>query len=160
MAQWCVYHLLILHLFFWGHNHTTVMQLFRTVKETSRIHPIYGYLVVETSNPAHNFPPKPTCYVAQIHPCWPEYEHQHRMQLILTRAYITTLQFCDNLYANKDLNYSCIYSILHPCMHVHTDTLNCIVPDNNICSKLSWQNTSCVDCNQCFRSSKVTLIDF
>ena len=52
------------------------------------------------------------------------------MQLIL--AYITTLQFCDNLYANLDLNYSCIYVILHPCMHVHSDTLKSIVPDNKM----------------------------
>ena len=56
------------------------------------------------------------------------------MQLILTRAYIniTILQFCDNLYANMDLNYSCVYVILHPCMHAHPDTFNCIVPDNEI----------------------------
>ena len=44
---------------------------------------------------------------------------QHWMQLILTRAYIniTTLQFCDNLHANMDLNYSCVChpSYLYAC---------------------------------------------
>jgi len=78
----------------------TVMQLSCTVKGTSRTLP-YGYPVMETSNPAHTSPPKLTCYVAQIHSCWPEYEHQYWMQVILTSAHSTTLQFCDSLHANS-----------------------------------------------------------
>ena len=88
------------HFLFWGHNHTTVMQLSCTVKGTNRTLP-YGYPVMETSNPAHTSPPKLTCYVVQIHSCWPEYEHQYWMQVILTSAHSTTLEICDSLHANS-----------------------------------------------------------
>jgi len=37
---------------------------------------------MEASNPAHNSPPKQTCYVAKMHPCWPEYEHHTALNAV------------------------------------------------------------------------------
>ena len=110
-----------LHLYitviFWGHNNTTVMKLFCTEKGTSRICPVYGYLVVEMSNPAHNFPPKPTCNVAQIHPCWPEYEQAPTLNAVDFGLYYHTAVLWQSVckLGSQLFMYLCHPSSLYAC---------------------------------------------